>query len=661
MKRILFTAFCFTLLFTACISTSQSPQIVSNPLLDETDSVTTPELTNDVAFTPEPTIFKVAEFGKGFVFDHTTSPNGKLIAIGSSSGVYIFSTETNELVRHVIPRTPGDVVNVAFSSDSLFLGFDIKLQEFGNEIDVVNLQTGEIAINETTGPHHISKLGFSPDGNLFYLISSATDVFGNCGSNFGIWSMKTRTKINHFFSPEELPLNEECLLFQAVTFNSDGTIVFAGYGGGIAAWDIYSAHQKFYTPAYSGEIQALFFDPFSNLVITADSGGAIRYWNGTDGENVKTIASPSKDISTISLSSDNKQLIINSFDGQTTLIEYSTGKLIGVIKNEENRDEDWESLQASLYDLGFFDLDHTELSYAEYTHHNNIAFSGDGQSLVAGCICLDSRSGKTLAVLSSCDKEDLGEGVVYSSKGNYIARGGSKLEKDKDGQYNHFGTAKLWNAKTGELLISKRITGGINTLNISKDEKMVAYGTDYVSLWSTQTNELIKNFYPSTGRVEYVGFIENDKKIIAVTVPDYLISIFDIESGSLLGLIRPPLPDYYYPYDNVYIQGNKMKAGGVLWDVDFIEKLAVIISSRDNDWSQGPVITTNERILITSDYEGFIFSDIKSGEVIYKLDLYPGFVFLPSLSPDEKQIAFFAPGGKIQLWDISRITDMLDR
>ena len=50
----------------------------------------------------------IARYGKGYVFDFQYSPDGKLIAVGSSIGVWLYDTqsmkEINFLVGHKISK-----------------------------------------------------------------------------------------------------------------------------------------------------------------------------------------------------------------------------------------------------------------------------------------------------------------------------------------------------------------------------------------------------------------------------------------------------------------------------------------------------------------------------------------------------------------------------
>lgn len=276
-----------------------------------------------------------------------------------------------------------------------------------------------------------------------------------------------------------------------------------------------------------------------------------------------------------------------------------------------------------------------------------IAFTRDGAKLATNCTVIDTQTGKPLLILPSCDPEYNDSKyrdweLAYGKTGKYLAEGSTR------------GELKLWDAIEGDLTIDKQELGYITAIAISENESSLAVGTDYVSLWDIENSRLIKNFYPGTGRVEYVGFKENDQKLIVVTVPNYLINIFDIKTGKLLSLIRPPL-SASYSYGDVYFWGNKMVAEGTVWEI--AENSAKALLSGTFEYSQQPALSPNEQVLVVQNYQGLNFWDLKAKKIIYTFD--SSYMSInPIFSPDGNRIAFIGLGGTIQIWDISRIVEL---
>ena len=102
MKKI------YSLLFTASLLVScQTTNLPSSvpPTQEKAVIPTAPTETSLIptntplpSNTSEPMMFKVAEFGRGYIFDHALSPDGKTMAIASSSGLYLYDTNTQEII-----------------------------------------------------------------------------------------------------------------------------------------------------------------------------------------------------------------------------------------------------------------------------------------------------------------------------------------------------------------------------------------------------------------------------------------------------------------------------------------------------------------------------------------------------------------------------------
>ena len=642
MKKIFFLSIIFILL-TSCSTDTGLP--TSEPTRGSTLSPTQstqPSLipTVQATSTVEPLMFKVAEFGRGYIFNHALSPDGRTMAIASSSGLYLYDMETQEIARYIKSERE-DIEEVAFSSNGRYLAYH------GKKARVLDLMTNKVIL-ETEDSFLSDQIDISPDNRfLAYLTLTMADRSGWCVSSIEIWDIKEAKKIFSQEPPQDLSYDYDlpCPILRKFSFNQDGSVIFAGYGGGLVAWEISSKKQLFYSPAYSGVIRDMFYDPENDLVVTADSGGAIRYWNGKTGENIKTLGVTGEDITSITLSNE-KQLSVETNNQMTSIVDYKTGKLIRRTTNE-SKDQEYAELKNKLYNDGFFALNEFESFQGDYMRIKKIAFSGDGTKIATNCAIIDAQTGKTLFILPSCDPEYKDSKyrewqLVYGRTGKYLAEGSSR------------GELKLWNVLTGELTMDKQELGYITAMAISENESLLAVGTKYVSLWDTENTRVIKNFYPGTGRVEYAGFRDNDQKLITVTVPDYLVSIFDITTGKLLSLIRPPLP-VTSTNGNVYFLGNKMVAEGAVWEIT--EDSAEVLLSGTFNYSQPPAVSPNERILVVQNDQFLNFWDIKARKIIYTFDA--SYMSInPKFSPDGNHIAFIGTGGTIQVWDISHIVEL---
>ncbi len=158
--------------------------------------------------------------GKGNVIDTEFSPDGKLFAVGSSVGVWLYDTQTYQEVRLLT----GDVDNLgsrvfdnlAISPDGKTLVSEDSTRRYsstGSRIMFWNIDTGTNEIRITENPEacsfSISSMEFSPDEKtLVCLYSHGYDK----GSSIRLWDIQkdelkgtfTGTQISmiYAFSPD---------------------------------------------------------------------------------------------------------------------------------------------------------------------------------------------------------------------------------------------------------------------------------------------------------------------------------------------------------------------------------------------------------------------------------------------------------------------------
>ncbi|MFT3895189.1 MAG: hypothetical protein QM730_26485 [Anaerolineales bacterium] len=242
------------------------------------------------------------------------------MAIASSSGLYLYDVQTQEIIKYIKSENE-DIDEVVFSANGMYLAY------LGNKVRVLDLQTNSIILE--TENISANQVDISPDNRyLGYLTLTMEDRSGWCASSIEIWDIKEAKKVFSKEPPEELSYDYDlpCPILRRFSFNQDSSIVFAGHGGGLVAWDVSSQKQLFYSPAYSGVIKDMLYNPENDLVVTADLGGAIRYWNGKTGENIKTLGVTGENITSISLS--NETLLIVELNNQmASIVDFKTWKI----------------------------------------------------------------------------------------------------------------------------------------------------------------------------------------------------------------------------------------------------------------------------------------------------------------------------------------------
>jgi WD40 repeat protein len=155
----------------------------------QTSNIINPANTNQMT--------QMARWGRGVIHDVAYSPNGRWLAVASSTGIYLHAgTDFNETSRWIQTNTPVD--KVAFSPDGTLIAAILPWAG----VHIWQLENGELiqAIPETT-----DDFSFSPDGQFLAL------VMPRYSYKLQFWSMTDNQKIIEF--------NDAT----AVAFSSDGT------------------------------------------------------------------------------------------------------------------------------------------------------------------------------------------------------------------------------------------------------------------------------------------------------------------------------------------------------------------------------------------------------------------------------------------------------
>ncbi|MDE0426753.1 MAG: T9SS type A sorting domain-containing protein [Candidatus Poribacteria bacterium] len=159
-----------------------------------------------------------ARLGKGDINEITYSPDGTLLAVASSIGIWIYDTQTGEEVALFVGHT-GWVRSVAYSPDSNTLASGSA----DNTIRLWGAWTGTHLRILSGHTGWVRSVAFSPDGT--------TIASGSSDNTLHLWNTQTGTHLR--------TLSGHTNRVYSVAFSPDGTTIASGsWDGTVLLWEL---------------------------------------------------------------------------------------------------------------------------------------------------------------------------------------------------------------------------------------------------------------------------------------------------------------------------------------------------------------------------------------------------------------------------------------
>ena len=320
-----------------------------------------------------------ARIGSGTISKIQYSPDGNLLAVVSSIGVWIFNEQTAE-PQHLLAAHTGVINSISFSPD----GSTLAVGTENGTAQIWNISTGEHQKTFTRRGYNfgVNNVFFMPDGSTLAVVYSyslldlwdvATDqrknplsavesgttddnnnntpnLYMSLGGYNNSYSSDGKTvaskRDNDTFTFWDIPTRKEIRTLKIgssrssrriISFSSDlGTLAIANhsYEGPkqrsvweINLWDVNSQTKKriFETDKFILEIPFLVFSPDGNL-LASYIDNAIQIWDVNTGRKKKRFKGHKSVVSTVAFSSDSRTLVSASYDNTIRFWDVDTGK-----------------------------------------------------------------------------------------------------------------------------------------------------------------------------------------------------------------------------------------------------------------------------------------------------------------------------------------------
>ena len=247
----------------------------------------------------------IARLGKGRINEVAFSPDGSLLAVAGSIGIWLYDTTSSRELA-LLTGHWRDVNSVSFSPDGRILASGswddtVKLWDVATRQNTATLE------GDTGSVHSVS---FSPDGRTLAAGSYRT---------VKLWDVATRQNT--------ATLEGHTNSVRSVSFSPDGrTLASGAYDRTVKLWDVATRQNTATLERHTNRrytVSSVSFSPIGRTLASGGSDGKVRFWDMARRQNTATLEVHTRDVSSVSFSPDGNTLASGGSDGTVLLWDMS--------------------------------------------------------------------------------------------------------------------------------------------------------------------------------------------------------------------------------------------------------------------------------------------------------------------------------------------------
>jgi len=250
----------------------------------------------------------------GSVYSVAFSPDGRLLASGSSDWtIRLWDVGTGQVVR-TLSRHTDSVYSVAFSPDGRLLASG----SWDRTIRLWDVGTGQVVRTLSGHTYSVSSVAFSPDGRL--LASGSDD------RTIRLWDVGTGQVVR--------TLSGHTYLVNSVAFSPDGRLLASGSSDRtIRLWDVGTGQLVRTLSGHTDWVRSVAFSPDGRLLASGSWDRTIRLWDVGTGQVVRTLSGHTYSVNSVAFNPDGRLLASGSWDQTIRLWNVAMGvELLGRIE-----------------------------------------------------------------------------------------------------------------------------------------------------------------------------------------------------------------------------------------------------------------------------------------------------------------------------------------
>ena len=499
----------------------------------------------------------IGRIGRGRINEIVYSPDGKMLAVASSIGTWLYDAESGRELALLTAHT-GHVRSVAFSPDSETLA----TVDYYHTIYLWDTKTRE---HKATLVGDVRYIAFSPDGKTL-ACSNHGITFWDVESQQQSQRIAARANSRILFSPDgksiasvdvddklrlwdtetgknKFTLPMDAVVDKSIAYSPDGeSLASGGPNNIIRIWDPKTAEQKTTLTGHTRPVHTVVFTLDGKTLVSGGGDHTIRLWDINTGENKATLIGHSSAVETLAISPDGLTLASGSHDGTIQFWDIETGKHKSTIRHAQysvhaKLSPDGKTLATErAEEITLWDVKTGEQN-AILTGLKKrpifLSFSEDGTRIVGmntnESLIWDTDTGKQIESSTFSYHEMFSYVAPYTNKRTFSPDGNTLASGRKDGN------VEFWDTHTRKRkMILERGASPLYVMKFSPDGNILVVATkEVIEFWDTTTGKQTAT-YPKPGINPSVLAVSRDNTMIAGGESRGKVNLWNIKTGEHL-------------------------------------------------------------------------------------------------------------------------------